>query len=48
MQRAHREKELIEGYRTRHTDELDIIAVAVFGPTEAVERLTAGMELYGR
>lgn len=48
MLKAHREKELLDGYRAKKTDELDIIAVAIFGPTEAVERLTAGMELYGR
>jgi hypothetical protein len=48
MAKAHREKELVDGYRAKGSGELAIVAVALFGPTETIERLTAGMTLYGK
>ncbi|HRI35937.1 MAG TPA: DUF2000 family protein [bacterium] len=47
MAKAHRERELVDGYRSKQSGEFRYIAVAIFGPTDTVEQLAKDMTLYG-
>ena len=48
MGRAHRERELVDGYASTDLDHTPMIACGIYGETRAVEEIVKGLGLYGK